>query len=194
MKHSTLLSIAAITLCALSGLVVPAQAATIPITYSYAGTATGNEIFSGTILTADHLLSGSILSGDSALNAALNPVTGQDHDTIDLTTGILNGSVTFNFGNGEALFGTQHVEGLSASSQIQTLTFTGGTGEFAGATGSASGAASLTSSGYMVSGNGVILSATPEPASLALFFAGFVILIVKWRRITARTAANESRR
>lgn len=146
------------------------------------------------ILTADHLLSGSILSGNPGLNASLNPVTGQDHDAINLGTGILDGSVTFIFANGETLFGSQHVAGLNSSSQTQTLTFSGGTGEFAGATGSASGTASLTSSGYMVSGNGVIMSATPEPASSTLFFAGFAIVIVKWRCITAKTAANESRR
>ena len=89
------------TLCALA---IPAHASSIAITYSYAGTATGPEVVSGTTLTVDHLLSGSILSGNPGLNAALNPVTGQDHDVIDLTTGILDGSVSFMFANGERLF------------------------------------------------------------------------------------------
>ena len=75
--------------------------------------------------------------GRSGINAALNPVTGQDHDVIDLTTGILDGSVSFMFANGETLFGNQHVVGLDTSSQTQMLTFSGGTGEFANATGSA---------------------------------------------------------
>lgn len=101
MKHSTILSIAATTLCALTTFPGPAQAATIAITYSYAGTQAAPPVMSGTILTADHLLSGSILSGNPALNAALNPITGQDHDVIDLTTGILDGSVSFIFANGE---------------------------------------------------------------------------------------------
>jgi hypothetical protein len=85
------------------------------------------------------------------------------------------------------------VVGLNASTQTQTLTFSGGTGEFAGATGSASGTASLTSTGYMVSGSGVINTvAVPEPVSVTLFFAGFALLITKRRCITAKVAATES--
>ncbi len=142
-------------------------------------------------LIADHLLSGSILSGNSALNTALNPITGQDHDTIDLTTGILDGSVSFMFANGETLLGTQHVVGLNTGSQMQTLMFTGGTGEFAGATGSASGTASLTNTGYTVSGSGVInTAAVPEPQSATLFLAGLALLIIRSRRTTARTASD----
>jgi hypothetical protein len=195
MKYSTLLSIAAITLWALISLAVPAQAATIAITYSYAGTATGPQVISGTTLTVEHLLNGSILFGNPGLNATLNPVTGQDHDVIDLTTGILDGSVTFMFANGETLFGNQHVVGLAASSQMQVLTFFGGTGEFANATGSASGIASLTSDGYMVSGGGVInTAAVPEPASAAFFGAGLALLMIKWRCITARVSRSGSSR
>jgi len=180
MERSTLLSTVPTMLCALIALAVSARASTITITYSYAGTATGPEIVSGTTLTADHLLSGSILSENPALNAAWNPVTGQDHDLIDLTTGIVDGSVVFMFSNGEELFANQHVLGLDASIQTQTLTFSGGTGEFVGATGSASGTASLTSDGYMVSGNGIInASAVPEPASATILFAGLAILIIK---------------
>ena len=191
MKHSTVLSIAATTLCALTALPGTTQAATISITYSYAGTQAAPPVVSGTTATADHLLSGSFLSGNPGLNAALNPVTGQDHDTINLTTGILDGSVSFLFANGEKLSGNQHVVGLNTSSQMQTLTFTGGTGEFAGATGSASGIASLTSTGYMTSGSGVInTSAVPEPASATLFFAGLALLMIKWRCTTARTASD----
>jgi hypothetical protein len=147
-------------------------------------------------LTVEHLLSGSILSGNPGLDAALNPVTGQDHDVIDLTTGILDGSVSFLFANGESLFGTQHVVGVDASSQMQVLTFSRGTGEFAGATGSGLGTGSLTSTGYMVFGSGVIntVSAVPEPASATLFLAScFALLIIKRRGITA-AAASESRR
>lgn len=159
-------------------LAIPAHAATIEITYSYAGTQVGPELVSGTTLTVDHLLSGSILSGNPGLNAALNPVTGQDHDVIDLTTGVLDGSVSFSFANGETLFGNQHVVGLDAS-QMQILTFSGGTGEFVGATGSASGTGSLTSTGYMVFGSGVIDTASvPEPASITLLLGGLAILSV----------------
>jgi hypothetical protein len=170
MKYATLFSIAATTLCGLISLAVPAQAATIAITYSYAGTATGPGVISGTTLTVEHLLSGSILSANLVLNAALNPVTSQDHDVIDLTTGILDVSVSFIFANGERLFGNQHVVGIDASSQMQTLTFSGGTGEFANATGSATGTGQITDEGYIASGSGVInTSATvPEPASTRL--------------------------
>src|SRR5690349_9994392 len=73
MKYSTLLSITTTILCALISVAVPAQAATIPVTYSYAGTATGPGVISGTTLTVEHLLSGSILSGNPGLNTALNP-------------------------------------------------------------------------------------------------------------------------
>jgi hypothetical protein len=193
MKYSTLLSIATTTLCALISLAVPAQAATIAITYTYAGTATGPGVISGMTFTIEHLLSGSILSEDPGLNAALNPVTGQDHDVIDLTTGILDGSVSFMFANGEKLFGNQHVVGLDASSQTQMLTFSGGTGEFANATGSALGTASLTSDGYIVSGSGIIntSAAVPEPASATFFCAGLTLLMIKWH--CSRAASKSCR-
>jgi len=193
MKYSTLLSIATTTLCALISLAVPAQAATIAITYTYAGTATGPGVISGMTLTIEHLLSGSILSEDPGLNAALNPVTGQDHDVIDLTTGILDGSVSFMFANGETLFGNQHVVGLDTSSQTQMLTFSGGTGEFANATGSALGTASLTSDGYIVSGSGIIntSAAVPEPASATFFCAGLTLLMIKWH--CSRAASKSCR-
>ncbi len=93
------------------------------------------------------------------------------------------------FANGETLFGTQHVVGLNTV-PMQTLMFTGGTGEFAGATGSASGTASLTSTGYTVSGSGVInTAAVPEPQSATLFLAGLALLTIRCRRTTARTAS-----
>lgn len=184
MKYSTPRCVTAATLFAVIALIVPAQAATIAITYSYAGTQIGPEVVSGTTLTVEHLLNGSILSGNPGLNAALNPLTGQDHDVIDLTTAMLDGTVTFLFANGERLFGTQHVIGLDANSQMQLLTFSGGTGEFLGATGSASGTASLTDDGYMVSGSGVInTSSVPEPVSAMLFSAGLGLLIFKRRCI-----------
>jgi hypothetical protein len=179
----------------LCGLAIPTHANSIAITYSYAGTAIGPEVVAGTTLTADHLLNGSILSENPGLNAALNPVTGQDHDVIDLITGILDGSVSFMFANGERLFGNQHVVGLNASSQMQFLTFSGGTGEFAGATGSASGTASLTSDGYMVSGSGVINtpSAVPEPASAALLLGGLALLSVRWWRPVPKSVSGPRR-
>ena len=128
------------TLCALA---VPAHANSIAITYSLTGGPIADPVVSGTTLIIDGLFSGSVLSGDPGLNAKWNPVTYRDHSVVDLTTGILNGSFSFLFANGDTLFGNV-VEDVSAvvatgtGPFTQTLTFTGGTGEFVGATGSAS--------------------------------------------------------
>lgn len=196
MKYLIAVSNAAITLCALILMAAPAQATTTPITFSYTGTQSGPETLDGSILTASHLLNGSIFSSDPAWNAALNPFTGIDHDLIDLDNGILDGSVTFTFANGDTLFGTQHVIDLFEDAETQFLMFTGGTGEFLGATGSALGTASLTSDGYMTSGSGSIdiPAPVPEPASASLFLTGLAVVSIERRWALLKRAATRHRR
>ncbi len=71
------------------------------------------------------------LSASPALNAAWNPVTYSDHNVIDLTTGLLNGTLMMTFANADELFGNlfEDVSALAATGGIgpftQTSTFTG---------------------------------------------------------------------
>lgn len=137
-------TISACTLGIACTLAIPAQANSIAITYSFTGASIAPPVLSGTTLILDNFATGSILSGDPALNAIWNPVTFQDHCVVDLTTGLLNGTISFVFADGAILFGNEFedVSAVLATNTgpfTQTLTFTGGTGEFAGATGSVSG-------------------------------------------------------
>jgi hypothetical protein len=169
---------------------VSAQAGTIGISYSLTGGPTGPPVVSGTTLILDGLFTGSILSGNPALNAVWNPVTYSDHSVADVTTGLLNGTFSMAFANGEMLSGNvfEEVSALLATGGTgpftQTFTFTGGTGEFAGATGSASGGGIATSTGTTVSGSGSLTAAgvgAPEPASVALILGGLVAIAVSAR-------------
>jgi hypothetical protein len=169
-------------LCALA---IPAHANSIAITYSLTGGPIADPVVSGTTLILDGLFTGSFLSGDPGLNTAWNPVTYSDHSVAELTTGLLNGTFNILFANGDTLFGNvfEDVSAVIATGTgpfSQTLTFTGGTGEFAGATGSASGAGLA---GGTVSGSGVLNApAVPEPASVALLVGGLAVLsFSRWR-------------
>jgi hypothetical protein len=175
-------------LCALA---IPAHANSIAITYSLTGGPIADPVVSGATLIIDGFFTGSVLSGNSSLNDAWNPVTYQDHSVVDLATGILNGSFSFLFANGGTLFGNV-VEDVSAvvatgtGPFTQTLTFTGGTGEFVGARGSASGAG-VAGGTFPVSGSGVLNApAVPEPTSAVLFLAGLTVLSVG-RRLTGKS-------
>jgi hypothetical protein len=174
---------------------VSAQAATISISYNLSGGPTGPPVVSGTNLILDGLFTGSILSGSPALNAVWNPVTYTDHSVADLTTGLLNGTFSMTFANGEMLSGKvfENVAALIATGGTgpftQTLTFTGGTGEFAGAAGSVSGAGLGTDTGSTVSGSGTLTAAAvgaPEPASVALILGGLAVIAAKGRRMRQR--------
>lgn len=193
-------TISACTLGIFCALSTPVKADSIAITYSLTGmgTVVGST---ATTLTLVGQFSGSVLSGNPSLNAAWNPVSYSDQSVADLTTGLLNGTFNMLFANGDTLSGNvfEDVSAIIASPTqtgpfTQTLTFTGGTGEFAGATGSASGSGLVGTTLGTVSGSGTINApAVPEPAPAALLFAGLALVIVRWRQSTA-TSASESRR
>lgn len=169
--------------CALS---VQAGAATIAVTYSLAGTATGTPVATATTLSFDSLSTVTLLSANPSLNAVWNPVTATDHNVVDFTTGQNTATFTWTFADGAKLFGTllEDVSGLNAAGVgpfTQTFTFTGGTGEFALATGSVSGAGVGTATGFASSGSGTINApAIPEPASAALMLGGFAFLLSRF--------------
>ncbi len=203
MKHATALHI--LTTAALLAVIVPAtpaQAGSIAITYNLTGVGTVQSS-TATTLTLVAQASGSVLSGNANLNAAWNPVAYSDVSVLDLTTSLLNGNFTLSFANGDVLFGKvfEDDSAIDASpSQTgpfpQTLTFTGGTGEFAGAAGSVSGLGFLGTTNFTVSGSGVVdAPAIPEPASLALVLGGLAFLIVRSRHTRLRLkSADESPR
>src|SRR4051794_12085089 len=91
---------------ALPVTVVPqAKAATIPVTYSLTGGATGPPVMSGSTLVLDGLFTGSFTSGNPSLDNIWNPLTYRDHSVIDLTTGLLHGSISIVFNDGDTLTG-----------------------------------------------------------------------------------------
>ena len=167
-----------------------ANAATIAVTYSFAGGAVVPGVMSGTTLTEDHLSIGSVLSGNPSLNAIWNPFTLLSHDVIDFTAGTLNGASTITFADGSTLFGRQFVD-FSKPNVPETLTFTGGTREFAGATGLFSGqSALLANGGFTVSGSGTINApAIPEPASGALLLGGLAAILVALRQSKVKSSS-----
>jgi hypothetical protein len=153
---------------------VQANAATIAVNYSFTGGPVGPEVMSGAILTVDHLSTGSMLSSSPSLNAMWNPFTLLSHDVVDYAALTLNGVSTLTFADGSTLYGHQFVD-FSNPIYPETLTLTGGTGEFAGATASFSGQSVVfDTGGFMVSGSGTINAPAiaPEPASAALLLLG----------------------
>jgi hypothetical protein len=178
--------------CSLS---IPANAATIAVTYSFDGGPVGPEVPIGTTLTVDHFSTGSVLSANPSLNAIWNPVTYLSHDVIDLTTALLNGAFTMTFADGNTLSGNLFVDLSQAFANgtgptPQTFTFTGGTGEFAGATGSFSGTGDLVGNGFTISGTGTINApaSVPEPASAALLLGGLGVILGSFRRSKVKSS------
>ncbi len=172
-----------------------ANAGPIAITYNLTGVGTV-ESSTATTLTLVAQANGSVLSGNPNLNLAWNPVTYSDQSVLDLTTGLLNGTFNLSLADGDTLFGQifeddSVIDASPTQTGLfpQTLTFTGGTGQFAGAAGSVSGLGFLGTTNFTVSGSGVVdTPAIPEPASLALILGGWALLIGWSRRAGVRSA------
>ncbi len=176
-------------LCASLIASVPARAGTINITYSLTGTGTVTGMTS-TSLNLTGAFTGSVKQADAAKNAVWNPVTYNDVSQASFSTGLLNGTFSIAFANGEMLSGmlAENVSALIASNGTgpftQTLTFTAGTGEFAGVSGSASGTG-LGGAVTTVSGSGTLTApglVTPEPGSIALMLGGLTFIALRYRR------------
>ena len=171
------------------------RADSIGINYSLTGTGTVVSA-TDTTLTLDTEASGSILSTSSSLNALWNPINYSELCVLDLTTNLLQGNFTITLQDGDTFTGTDYEDDSVVDASPtqtgpfpQTLTFTGGTGEFAGATGSVSGIGFLGTTDFTVSGSGDInTSAVPEPASGVLLLAGLVLILA------GRTRRNPLRR
>jgi hypothetical protein len=173
---------------------VQAKANTIAVTYSGIGGSTGPMVVTGTTLTFDSLLTLSVLSGNPNLNAVWNPVISSDHNVVDLTTGLLNATVSWTFADGATLSGTLF-EDVNAfltgtGTFTSTYTFTGGTGEFAGSTGSLSGGGVVGPNEVPASGSGTINApAIPEPASAALLLGGFAAILFARRQSKVKSSS-----
>jgi hypothetical protein len=180
-----LIAFLSLTFVAVLALAIPAEANSIAITYSLSGIATVVAAID-TTLTLDAQASGSIVSGSAALNAAWNPVTYSDLSFLDLTTGLLHGNFNITFQDGDTLSGTvdEDDSAIDASPTqtgpfTQTLTFTGGTGEFAGVAGSVAGNGFVGTTNFTVSGNGIFnTSPVPEPASGALVLGALGVFML----------------
>ena len=132
-KHLLSFALAITAIAAIVVPAAPAQAGSVPVTYSLTGigTVVGST---STTLTLDGTATGSVLSGNPALNLAWNPVSYSDKGVLDLTTGLLHGNFTLSFADGGTLFGSLFEDDSAiVASQTQTgpfpqiLTLTGGT-------------------------------------------------------------------
>lgn len=175
------------SLAAAGMLSIPAQADTITISYSLVGGLLGPPVISGTTLAFDGFATGSVTQWNSAVNSAWNPVTFQNHNVADLRTGLASGRFSIAFANGDTLFGSlfEDASDIIASgggTTEQTLTFSGGTGEFVGATGMASGPVAVGPGGVTASGSGTLTAPgvfAPEPGTLTLLSAGLTVLAMR---------------
>jgi len=158
----------------------------LAVSYGFAGALTAPPVFDGTFLHLDALWAGVVTPANPVLNARWNPVTLHSHDSVDVSTGLSNGSFQMTFATGDILFGDwfEDVTRLSAIGEgpfTQRLTVLGGTGQFAGATGLFTGAGVAATSGATVSGTGR-LTLAPEPAPVGLLGVGLVGLMAYRRR------------
>ena len=184
--------------CALPVLSLPAGAATVDISYAFAGNLSAPPSLVGNLLYLQASATGSVDEFNPLVNAVWNPVTFDTSDALDLTTGLDHGTFTWTFANGEMVSGllfeddTQLDPVTSIGPFTQTLTFTGGTGEFAGVTGSGSGDGEVTADGYTLSANGSLtapgLVGVDEPGSMGLMVGGLLLAAISLRRFGRRTA------
>jgi hypothetical protein len=170
-------------------LSLPAQAATIPISYSFSGGLTAPPVLIGGLLYLKGSATGTVDQADPLVNAVWNPVKFDTADVLDLSTGLDHGTFTWTFANGDMLSGLMFEDDTTVDFTTntgpftQTLTFTGGTGKFAGATGASSGEGWLAPTGYTIAGDGILqVPGVPEPATWALLLLGFGGIGVTMRR------------
>ena len=172
-------------------LSVPAQAGTIAITYSFTGGLTAPPDLQADGLHLQASANGSVDEFNPIVNAAWNPVTFDTKDTLDLSTGLDNGTFKWTFANGDTLTGAMFEDDTAVDFAtnigpfLQTLTFMAGTGEFAGVTGFSSGNGLLTAPTFSITGSGTLtapgLTAIPEPGSMSLVFGGLLIMFLRYR-------------
>lgn len=177
---------------------VPARAATIDITYSFAGALTGPPVISGGFLTVNGAGTGSVDQWNPLVSAVWNPVAFDTMDHVNLATGLNNGSFNMTFADGAMLSGTlfenDSMVNLTTGTGpfTQTLTFAAGTGEFAGVTGFASGGGSVNAGVYTLSGSGDLTATgliAPEPESFVLVSGGMAFIAFRYRRRRTKIAA-----
>lgn len=181
---------------------IPAQAGTVGIAYNFLGGLTAPPDLEPDGLHLQASASGPIDEFNPIVNAAWNPVTFDTMDVLDLSTGLDNGTFTWSFANGDKVFGTMFENDTAVNmmtdmgTSLQTLTFTGGTGEFVGVTGSSFGIGLITPSTFTISGNGFLtapgLVGVPEPGSIALMLGGLLIMVFRYRRLGKRTVESAS--
>lgn len=170
---------------------VPARAGTLDFTYTLSGTPT----ITGITATTVYLMgtnTGSFDGAYPALNAIWNPISFSYMSQADIASGLLTGNFTMTLANGETLSGIVNEDILAiisspdhTGSHTQTLTFTGGTGEFAGVSGFASGTGYEGVGTGTVSGSGTLTApgfVTPEPASFELMLSGLGFVAIRFRR------------
>ena len=170
----------------------PALAGTVSITYSFTGGLTAPPDLQADGLHLQASATGTVDEFNPVVNAAWNPVTFDTTDVLDLSTGLDNGTFTWSFANGDKLFGTMFEDDTMVNPMtnigpyLQTLTFTGGTGEFLGAMGSSSGNGFLSAPTFTISGSGSLtapgLESVPEPGSLSLMLGAGLVGAMALRR------------
>jgi hypothetical protein len=168
---STVAGALALSFCA----AIPAQAATINVTYALSGSGTGDPLNPPLIGSA----TGSLLP--------LGSVTWSDQIFPNLATGAGDGTFTMTFTDGDTLFGTAHYQGDFSTFPIvpftQLLTVTGGTGALLLYHGTLTGLeVSNQTNGMFTSSGAGTLETTPEPESVVLFGTGLLCLLAYQKR------------
>jgi hypothetical protein len=157
-----------------------ARAASISVTYSLSGTATGDPANPPLMGNA----TGSLLPFGS--------ITWSDLLFPDPATSSGNGTFTITFTNGDTLVGAlhEHLDFTAPPDAVpftQTIVVTGGTGAFAGFIGvlNGDGTGNFLTSMFSTSGSGT-LNTIPEPASIALLPTGLLCILAYRRHARTR--------
>jgi hypothetical protein len=154
---------------------IPAQAATINVTYALSGAGGGDPLNPPLIGNA----TGTLLP--------LGNVTWSDQIFPNLAIGAGDGTFKMTFTDGDTLFGTLHVQGDFSNPPIvpftQLLTVTGGTGALLLYHGTLTGLEiSNQNNGMFTSSGAGTLDTTPEPGSVVLFGTGLLCLLAYQKR------------